>query len=40
MTFRGLDKDGAGMIAAAEAQLVYTRWLKNMMVVSEGELPR
>jgi len=40
MTFRELDKDGDGMITAAEAQLVYTRWLKNLLVVSEGELPK
>ena len=40
MTFRELDKDGDGMITAAEAQLVYTRWLKNLLVVSEGILPR
>ena len=40
MTFRELDKDGDGMITAEEAQLVYTRWLKNLLVVSEGILPR
>ena len=40
VTFRELDKDKDGMITAAEAQLVYTRWLKNLLVVSEGELPK
>ena len=40
VTFRELDKDKDGMITAAEAQLVYTRRLKNLLVASEGELPK
>ena len=40
MTFKELDKDGDGRITAEEAQIVYTRWLKNLLVVSEGDLPR